>query len=97
MDIPTDQSLSLIWAACLLLPPANSRQELASLAGSYAVFHQMNSSPWFRYQVDQRMPVAVDLFYVAAEKISPEGAQKMVEQDIAFAKAQQLLQQGKSQ
>jgi hypothetical protein len=39
----------------------------------------------------------VDLFYVAAEKISPEGAQKMVEQDIAFAKAQQQLQQGKPQ
>lgn len=62
-----------------------------SLAGSYAVFHQMNTSPWFRYQVDQRVPVAVDLFYLAAEKISPEGAQKMVDEDVAYARAQQQV------
>mmetsp|Transcript_39035 Transcript_39035/g.91133 ORF Transcript_39035/g.91133 Transcript_39035/m.91133 type:complete len:105 (+) Transcript_39035:148-462(+) len=71
--------------------------EVASLVGTYAVFHQMNTSPWFRYKIDNLAPpygtYVVDAFYVAAERLSPEGAQRMIEQDVAFAAEVQRQQQ----
>jgi len=71
--------------------------EVASLAGTYAIFHQLNTSPWFRYTLDTTVPpygaYVVDAFYLAAEKISPEGAQRMIDQDVAYAAEQLAIQQ----